>query len=390
MTDRVELRLRGRMTERFVGRALRDGVVFQIVERTGPGELYLAAAERDAGRLMALAEEYGLDLRVTAAAGKPYWRQRAHERGTLALGILMGLLLVASFTSRIWRVETVSPDGTADEALLSAVGRCAQEQGAKPGVLRTEIDRERLAADIQAEWPGLTHVSVRLSGVILRIEIAEEQPAPGIYNPDDCRDLVAARDAVVVRVEPLAGKAAVQPGDVVRRGQILIRGEERTGEEEMRRIRALGHVTGRVWFTAECDLPAEETIRTRTGRKSAFTELRLGKYAFALSEGQEYACMETEQEILPVGGLFLPLSVVRTTVWEAEERTVPLNRDSLMKQGEAWALELARGRLPAEAQETACWVEFTENDGMITARATIEAQMDIAADRSDLTGGSYE
>ncbi|MBQ2955126.1 MAG: sporulation protein YqfD [Clostridia bacterium] len=386
MTDRVELRLRGRMLEKFVGRAIREGIAFQTVERTGPGEMRLAASEKDAGRIMAMAEEYGMETCVIGAAGKPYVRERLRERGSLALGILMGVLLVVSFTSRIWRVEAVSLDGAADRDTLEAVQRSAQEWGARPGILRMHVDREQLAADLQAMWPEMTHVSVRLSGVFLRVEVASEERAPGVYDSSDVRDLFASRDAIVVYAEPLAGKAAVKAGDTVRRGQVLIKGEERIGDEEVRRIRALGKVIGRVWFSAECTLPTTETLRVRTGRRSVSSEIRLGRWAWMIARGEEYPCQETETEMLPVGGLFLPVRIVRTVRWEAEEIVSPLNREQLMAEGEAWALEMARAKLPDGAEESACWVDFTEKNGMIIARATIEAQMNIAADRSELTG----
>jgi tRNA A22 N-methylase len=54
------------------------------------------------------------------------------------------------------------------------------------------------------------------------------------------------------------------------------------------------------------------------------------------------------------------------------------------------ALEKARALLPDGAEETACWVDFTENNGIVSARATIEAQMDIAAGRTQGTGVFYE
>ena len=217
-----------------------------------------------------------------------------------------------------------------------------------------------------------------------------EDSAPEVYDGTAGRDLVAARDAVIVYVEPLAGMACVKAGDTVRRGQALIRGEERIDTDLTRRIRALGQVVGRVWFTASCEAPSMQTERVRTGNRRVSSELRLGKWSLALSQAEDFPCQEIEVESLPIGGLYLPVRIERTIRWEAAEREIPLDRAALNGRLEAEALQKARAQLPLGAEETASWVDFTEIGGIVSARATVEAQMDIAVSRTQSAGGSYE
>lgn len=382
MKNRVVLRLRGRMLEKFVSQAVRDGVIFGTVERISADEMRFGATEAQAKRIIGLAEEYRMDLTVLREEGWPLWKKRLRSRWSLAPGLLAGLLLLVLFTARIWRVEAISLDGMADGGMLAAIEEYVQEQGAKPGTERRQIDKEALQAGVYERWPELTHVNIRLDGVFLRVEVAVEAPAPEVYDAAAHRDLVAARDAVIVYVEPLAGQAAVSPGDTVRRGQVLIRGEERVDEENTRGIRALGSVIGRVWFTETAKLPLNETVAERTGRKSVSSELRLGTWKWKLSAGEAYETCEWQEEAIPVGGLYLPLRLVTVTRWETELRSVGRNREALLAEGEAQALAGARSALPENARETACWTECAEADGMLIVRATVEAQMDIAADRS--------
>ena len=386
MTDRVVLRLRGHMLERFLGRALEEGVQLEKVERLEGIEMRLTASERNAAYLLRMAEEYGMELTVEGGQGLSCLKRRFRERGTLGLGLVIGFMLVVSFTSRIWRVEAVSLDGMAGEELLRSIERSAAGWGARPGTVRHTIDRDAMELGIQAERPELTHVSVRLSGVTLRVEVAVEEAAPEVYEASAGRDLVAARDAVVIYVEPLAGQAAVRPGDTVRRGQVLIRGEERIDTNLTRGIRALGQVTGRVWFEAVCQLPMYETRRETTGNVRVSSEIRLGTWSLPLTEAEDFASQETEEEILPIGGLYLPVQIVRTVRRETTAKIVPLDRQALQAQGEAWALELARAKLPDGAAETDSWVELTEGQETLTVRAVIEARMNIACERSALAG----
>lgn len=383
MTDRVRLCLRGRMGERFIGRALKEGIRLQRVERSGAREMMLSATERDARRLLELAAQFGIDLTVVEEAGLPLVRKRFLQRLTLPVAPLFSLLLIISFTARIWRVEAVSVDGAADQMTLLSICQSAAEFGARPGRLRSDIDRDELAMRLYARWPELTHVSVRARGVFLRIEVAMEEKAPEVYEIDQARDLVASRDAIVVYVEPLAGKACVKAGDTVRQGQTLIRGEERIDTDVTRGVRAQGSVIGRVWFTAEREARTEETVVRRTGNRRVSARLRLGDWTWTLADAEEFASCETENEYLPVGGLYLPLRIERTIYWETTQTLVSKDRALLEAEAGAAALAEARGQIPGNAEENAHWIDFEERDGILTARAIVQAEMDIAAGRAE-------
>lgn len=384
MTDRVSLRLRGRMLERFIGRAIGDGVRMQSVERSGARELIICATEKNARRLLELAEQYGLDMTVTGRSGKPVIKERLMERNTLPLAVVLSFILITSFTSRIWRIEAVSLDGASDEAALLEICRSAQDLGVRPGMLRREVNSEALEMQLHALLPELTHVSVRMEGVYLRVEVAGEEPAPEVYEIGEPRDLVAAQDAIIVYVETLAGKACVKAGDAVRRGQTLITGEERIDTGVTRAIRALGRVVGRVWSSAEHEAPVFETLSVRTGNRRVRLRLCLGTWSWMLADQADFASQQTETELLPVGGLFLPLRMERTILWETADQTVSKDPDALRAETAAMALEKARAGLPKGARETDCWIDYTEDMGILTARATVEAEMDIAAERGQI------
>lgn len=384
MTDRVSMLLRGRMLERFIGRALKEGVRFQSVKRTDVREMRLTAAEKDARRLVALADQFGMELRIEGTAGKPLLMKRMRERSALPVGLLLSLMLIVSFTARIWRVEAVSLDGQADGALLRSVCESASELGARPGKLRKDIDRDELTMQLHALWPGLTHIGVRTEGVFLRIEVAMEKAAPEIYDISAGRDLVASRDAIVVYAEPLAGRVCVKAGDTVRRGQTLIRGEERIDADVTRSIRALGTVVGRVWFSAECEAPVEEPVTRRTGNRRNASWLRLGSWSWMLTQADGFASQEAETEFLPIGGLYLPLRIERTIFWETQISSSEKNPDALREELGTASLEAARGQLPGEAQETDCWIDYSEENGILTARATVQAEMNIAVNRGQI------
>ncbi|MBO4299632.1 MAG: sporulation protein YqfD [Clostridia bacterium] len=378
MTDRVRLRVKGRFPERFVERALSRGVRFARIERLGPRELRLTASSPDAKAICALAAELGLEL---TEEGREGWRAAAdalRRRVTLLPGLALCVALVALFAGRVWIVDITALDAPLPPEAEAALAVRLSEMGVRPGVSRSSLDAGLISARLLSEFESLSFAGVRLRGARLTVEYKTEDAAPPLYRADEAGSLYAARDAIVVSVRPLAGKALVKPGDVVRAGQRLISGEERTGAEATRAVRALGEVMGRVWFSGRSEAPLTETARERTGRVRYASALMLPGARFPLTEAEDFASQDVETDSLPVGGLFLPIRIERRALYETAERERDVDRDALAQALARQALSAARAGLPEGAVERACWTETTEAEGWLTVEAYVEAAMNIA------------
>ena len=148
-------------------------------------------------------------------------------------------------------------------------------------------------------------MGAHLRGVRLLVEAVPEVSAPAVYDVDAARDLVSDRDGIVLSAEARSGALCVQPGDAVRRGQLLIRGEEQATKEETRPIAALGEVIVRAWFTGEAALPLARRRSRYTGRQ------RLPRSWLT----PWFACRSTEGGASPISAA--------TTGIPAHRRTVP-------------------------------------------------------------------
>ncbi len=213
------------------------------------------------------------------------------------------------------------------------------------------------------------------------METAQEHPAPALYDADAARDLVASRDAVVLDITVRSGIAAVRVGDTVRRGQLLIRGEERVSKEETRGLSALGEVLGRAWYEGECTLPRTSEERVRTGRRSSESRLSLMGWSLPLSEGEAFPEAEEQREELPLVGLFLPLKIVRTTRYETVSRQVAPGEGELARRAAEAAMRLATAQLSPEDEIMDAWTDYTAGAQSLTARAVVEVRTDIAVPR---------
>ena len=388
MNHDLRLRVESAYPERLLARCLSQGAQFARVRRSGARTLILDTDERSAEIVLALCKRYGLNHRVLRLGGLSALVHRLRSRWTLALGLLLCAALCWGFLSRIWIIDVAFTGPDAALGSASALRRCIAEQGLKLGMASSAVNADLLQKRLLAEADGYSFIGVRVQGVRLLVEASPEVPAPEVYEIARARDLVAGRDGVVESVTVHSGEASVRPGDTVRRGQTLIRGEEDRSKEETTPVAALGEVIARCWYEGSAQGPLTKRIVTPTGRSAQSCRLELLGFGAPITECTGFASEKLETETLPVVGLFLPLEIMRTTHIEVEERSVGVDEAALEAQLTTLAHAEIRSKLIADGidyEPAAAWEDVSRADGRLRVRAVYEIYTDIAVSRDALS-----
>ena len=367
----VRLRLRGRLIERFIRQAILEGLVLSRIRRRSEDEIWFETSRRDAKAVLALARRHKQDVSVLSHVG--VWRliERLRARPMLPVGLVVGLLLWAAALGRVWLIEL--PEGAPESIALAL-----REMGVRPGVAKASLDTRRMEDRLYLAAPDYAFIGARLTGVRLKLELAQALPEPELYDLSASRDLVAKTDALVVSVDALAGESCVKPGDVVRAGDLLIRGVEKVSDEASRSICALGSVMGRGWVYGEARGTLDEEVFVETGARSVRRELNLFFFTLALPGSEpfptDFTHERTEREVLPIGGLFVPVSIVKYT--HVALRPAMKKRDEAALRAELYALALAEAnaKRPGGAQVIDKWADYSmiiEEDERQTLRVRV-------------------
>ena len=385
----IRLRVKGLMLERLLDRALEKGAQFKSVVREGPRTISVDTDERGFKALTELCERFSIQYEVVEMRGAEAFRRLAKRRWTLLPGILLCAILLFLYTQRIWRIDVLfAGDRPVEFSEADVLGMLAA-MDVVPGMEKRGLDTDVLMLDLSAKSEEFSFVGARVKGVRLLVEVAPSLKAPEIYDLDYARDLVASADGIVVSVTPEAGVAAVKPGDIVRRGDVLIRGEERVTRDATRGIAARGEVIARTWATAELEADTHIVQRVLTGRESTGSVLSLLQWSIPLKEAPPLSPAEVETEYLPVGGMFLPLMIVRTTEREYEERAVPKDEAALRELLREQAFALTDAEIAGYGEEVRQivdkWIDYSMiEEGRLRARAVVEIHRDIAATREEI------
>lgn len=386
----ARLRVECVLPERLVERATARGAALKSVRLTGDRTMLIACDDESAAIVSDLCARFSIPCRVTRHGARDALRRFARRRATLPAGLALAAALCWLFLGRFWIVDIAFSGNTASLGDRAALRRALEAMSVRPGVSRS-IDTELLARRLESGIDGYSYVCAHRQGIRLLVEAVPEVPAPDVYDVDAARDLVSATDGVVIRAVARSGEVCVKPGDAVRRGQLLIRGEERTSAEDTRPIAALGEVVVRAWNAGEARLPLKQARTRATGRASTGAALTVLGREFTIEAAEAYPSQTVETRVMPVGGLFLPVQVETTAFRETETVEEAADIDALKARAAALALSDAALRLSREGPDdyeiARTWVEYeTTNDALI-ARAVYEIHTDAAVSRKALQGG---
>lgn len=370
----VRFEIRTSMTARLLERCMEREIPIERAEDADAHGFAAWVSDGNEARMRALLDELHVPYRIRGARGAARVRRFLRARAALLPALCACAALLYLLSGRVW---VISVSG-ADEA---AIVETLETLGVRPGVGKRALRMDAIGMALSAAHPEYAFFGVKAEGVCLSVRARRADEAPDVYALSDAGDLVADEDAVIVSVSVLAGQARVKPGDTVKRGDVLIAGEERRSVDgETRPVAASGSVVARTWTKGESEAGTYAVQRRYTGRTRVRSGIETPFFTLSDSDSDAFARFDAQTASTDIAGLFVPVRVVQTLEREYEEVRVPLSGDAAERIAFARALAEARGRAKAGAQETRVRVQYdTRSEDVVRAAVAVEWTREIAA-----------
>lgn len=361
----VSFRLKGLSAEKLMNEARKRGIVLLRIKRRPGRSLTACCARKDYGALRKLSEEKGYEISAPAPVGLLRRVMHLRRRWGIALGAAVGAALLMYALGFIWQIQILGAGPYEGE-----VQAFLRERGVHAGIRREQVDWAALRDALEWRLPAVQRVRLDAAGIVVRVLVDQGVPPPAIETAGDAGDVVADRDALVLSVVTYAGTAQVKPGDFVRAGQTLILGQEAAGAGGTIPVKARGSVTGRVWETARVRVPLTETATIPTGRIAVCRALTGPLFAWRYEEPPDYLTADVEITRLPLGGAWLPVTLVKESYREAALEKIMRNQEEVAREAEQIALRRLSEMLK-NAETVDKWINFRmiEGDHMVVEAA---------------------
>lgn len=371
---RLEVEISGLNLERLLRAAAAQGLTLHGVRRLGERTVRASVPLWQAAALRALCERCGWEMRETRASRLVRAGRFLRRRSMLPVGVLLGaaLLWLSSQT-----VLAVRVDGAGEH--VAEVYRLLGARRVGPGTLKARVSLSELDDALALGVPGLSFAGARFDGSTLVVECERARMGERTDVPGEALDLVASEAGVVTRLWVQSGTPQVKPGQAVCKGQVLVRGEERT-REGIGPVRAQGRVTARVWAQGSARASLYEAHTVETGGVRTRVTLVSPWGERVVKDAQPFASQDASAVTQPLVGLFLPVARRVETFAQTVVSKIPRPEAEAAAQAKGAAEELAKKECPAGAEILDKWTEYSKiNDEFVCASVILEYERDIAA-----------
>lgn len=171
-------------------------------------------------KLKPIARKTGLVPKIIKKIGFPFFVYRHKKRKIFFAGALLCILLIYIMSLYIWDITIVGGSKYTTDAMVKFLNK----NTVHTGMMIKKVDCQKIEETIRLTYNDIGWVSAEVRGTRLIIKITEtNMPTPAKVAVDPSH-MVATKDAIVEKIITRSGTPLVRPGDVVKKGDILVSG----------------------------------------------------------------------------------------------------------------------------------------------------------------------
>lgn len=178
------------------------------------------------------------------------------------VGILLFISIIYSMSFYVWEVNVEGNETISIEEVKAAM----EELGVSPGCLKSRVDVPIVQQSAMLKLPNVSWLSLNIEGSKAVVSLKERVIAPEIVPKGNPCNIKASVDGQIERTETYKGTIAVNDGDGVVRGQLLISGVVEDGNGNNSFVHAEGKIYAHTKRTLVEEVPLSRVTSADTGK----------------------------------------------------------------------------------------------------------------------------
>lgn len=379
----------GFFAEKFINICMHRHIKLWDIRVQRKGLMTMRMSVRSFKHIRPIARKAKCKVRLLKKSGLTFVLNRYRRRKAFFVGAALFFVLIYILTSFIWSVEI-----TGNEKLLtSELEASLAEHGIKTGVLKYRIDTDKAVSNMMIGIEELSWISIAVRGTKVKVDVRERIEIPKIVPRHIPCDIIADKDGVVKRIIATEGVEAVQEGDTVQMGQVLISGTIPSKDEKKgsKLVHAMGTVIARTWYEEEAPVVLKQTERLRTGKEINDHSLILFSWKLDIlqrkNKFRDYTVLESRKKLSLGEYMVFPIEWVTVKYMEEKLIEAVINEEDAKSTAVQTALQKVLEKVPDTAEIISQNVDYVSDDkGGLVAKVMIECIEDIG--RSKQIGGN--
>lgn len=397
----VSLLIEGKNLEKFMNNAVNRGILLWDVSKVGENRMLVKIRINSFRALRDVCRKVGCRMKIRQKKGLPFVWNQIKRRKMMMAGAVIFFCTLYILSSVIWTVEVRGAKNVSRQKVI----RLAREQGIRPGKLKWGLNFNQIQKELNDKVQGASWVGIEVKGTKVVIDIAEKVMPPAISERQPA-NVVAKKMGLVKEILVLKGTPAVQEGEMVRQGQVLISGriwakeenentaelspEEKEKKEAAKKnnkptlVRARGAVRARIWYEGYGETAVVEDGKRKTGLTSNCWSIKIGGKEIILkgSKRSPYKLYSKDIKVKRVPGwrnIKIPVELINTRYYQLKSYHIERSQQEARRLAEKIALDKINKKLPQKRKVLSQKVQQirTNDESLVRVKALVETLEDI-------------
>ncbi len=248
--------------ERFINLLWKNNINIRNVIKKDITTVNIDVSLKDYTKIKSMAKRTKTKVKIVRRKGFAFFLIKIKRRSALLLGIILFIGIIYYLSTFIWNVDIIVDHNLTPYEIRQQL----KSYGIKPGISKKKINVYEIEENLMKNNDSIMWVKARIEGAKLKVSAMERQSPPNIVSDDKPSNLVAKKDGEVIRVYTKAGTAVVKKGDMVKKDQIIVKGQQ-GNEDSTYDVHSIGNVICRTFYEEIKDVKIDTLKRERTGKK---------------------------------------------------------------------------------------------------------------------------
>ncbi len=329
----ITITVEGYYIERFINICNVKKIPIWSLKRHGEINVVLKTRVKEFKEICNIAKKVKCKVKINSKRGLPFVIHKYKKRKIFAILLIVLLFLIVFSSNFIWNIEIKEENGLKLENLEQDI----EEAGLKIGEWKSKVNTKEIINKTRFKRSDIAWMGIELKGTNVIVRVVKATNKPEIVDKNELCNIVSDKTGVITKINAQTGTANVKVGDVVNSGDILINGWMEGKYTGIRYVHAEGEVQAKVWYTKNKLFCYNTTERIETGNTENKYSIKLNNFRInfykRLSNFKIYDKIDTENKLQIFSDFYLPISVIKTTNKEVEEKQKQYNYEEIKKIG---------------------------------------------------------
>ncbi len=354
--------------EKFINLLWNEGVKVKNATRLSKAHWVMDLDPLDYSKMKKLSKSHKVKVKILKTKGLISYIVMVRNKFSLFIGGIIFLVLIYGYSLFVWDIDIetdkyVSPYEVRQHLSLENI---------KPGILKSKINVYDLEKRLMELDSRIMWARARFEGSHFKVVIEERQNPPKGSEEEEkvSGDMVAKMDGEVLRVYTTSGTSLVKKGDMVKAGDVLIKGiqgkEGSTYETD-----AEGDVIAKTFYEDEEEVVLKGVKREKTGNASESIYIQLFGKKLYLKKGEDkfkkYDKIEESGTILN-----------KTYYYEIKENTFELSEEEVVYKKSNEMEENIKKNLDKSSKVLDKIINKSREDNKLTIKVVFVVEQNIA------------